>query len=253
MLGAPTGWWRSRPRSPRTSSGGCGGPSRSSRTASTRRSRSATARPCSTPARHSLVHTGRLNVVGRSPQRAVRRAARVPAPAPRRGRRLEVVFAGPIAPDQERLLADPAPARARALGRQPRAPGGARPPAPRGHAARPRRGQRRRPARSVATGKLFEYLGRGRPVLVLGEDSEAARIVAGADAGAAARGELRGGHRRDAGAPRGRRDRERDAGRRAVRVARARRALRASSWTPCWPSPRARSAAAAAGPCARAA
>ncbi len=30
---------------------------------------------------------------------------------------------------------------------------------------------------SVATGKLFEYLDAGRPVLVLGEETEAARIV----------------------------------------------------------------------------
>jgi hypothetical protein len=50
-------------------------------------------------------------------------------------------------------------------------------------------GNQVRPARSVATGKLFEYLGARRPVLVLGEDSEAARIVAGASAGAVARGD----------------------------------------------------------------
>jgi glycosyltransferase involved in cell wall biosynthesis len=37
--------------------------------------------------------------------------------------------------------------------------------------------------KSVATGKLFEYLAAGRPVLVLGNGTEAARIAA--DAGAA--------------------------------------------------------------------
>jgi glycosyltransferase involved in cell wall biosynthesis len=37
--------------------------------------------------------------------------------------------------------------------------------------------------RSVATGKLFEYLGAGRPILVLGEETEAARIVTDAGAG----------------------------------------------------------------------
>jgi glycosyltransferase involved in cell wall biosynthesis len=31
--------------------------------------------------------------------------------------------------------------------------------------------------RSVATGKLFEYLASGRPILVLGDETEAARIV----------------------------------------------------------------------------
>ena len=46
-----------------------------------------------------------------------------------------------------------------------------------------------RPARSVATGKLFEYLGAGRPVLVIGAESEAARIVRDAGAGAAVAGD----------------------------------------------------------------
>ena len=40
--------------------------------------------------------------------------------------------------------------------------------------------------RGEATGKLFEYLGAERPILVLGDDSEAARIVLGAGAGVAA-------------------------------------------------------------------
>ena len=40
--------------------------------------------------------------------------------------------------------------------------------------------------RGEATGKLFEYLGAERPVLVLGDDSEAARIVREAGAGLAA-------------------------------------------------------------------
>jgi glycosyltransferase involved in cell wall biosynthesis len=42
--------------------------------------------------------------------------------------------------------------------------------------------------RSVATNKLFEYLAAGRPVLVLGEGSEAARIVQEARAGIVAPG-----------------------------------------------------------------
>ena len=39
--------------------------------------------------------------------------------------------------------------------------------------------------RSVATGKVFEYLAARRPILVLGEETEAARIVAEAGAGIA--------------------------------------------------------------------
>jgi glycosyltransferase involved in cell wall biosynthesis len=42
-------------------------------------------------------------------------------------------------------------------------------------------------ARSVATNKLYEYLAAGRPVLVLGDESEAARIVTEANAGRAVR------------------------------------------------------------------
>ena len=42
------------------------------------------------------------------------------------------------------------------------------------------------PSPSVATGKLFEYLGARRPVLVLGEHTEAARIVASTGAGVSA-------------------------------------------------------------------
>jgi hypothetical protein len=36
---------------------------------------------------------------------------------------------------------------------------------------------------SVATGKLFEYLGASRPIVVLGEETEAARIVAATSSG----------------------------------------------------------------------
>jgi glycosyltransferase involved in cell wall biosynthesis len=43
-----------------------------------------------------------------------------------------------------------------------------------------------RPSTSVATGKLFEYLAAQRPVLVLGEQTEAARIVSRAGVGVAA-------------------------------------------------------------------
>ena len=39
--------------------------------------------------------------------------------------------------------------------------------------------------RSVATGKLFEYLATSRPILVLGSETEAARIVISAHRGTA--------------------------------------------------------------------
>jgi len=88
--------------------------------------------------------------------------------------RMELVFVGPLSAEEEDLLTAPNLAeivrttgaldRARTLGLQRQADtlvvvtGGA---------AR----------RSVATGKLFEYLAADRPILVLGEETEAARIV----------------------------------------------------------------------------
>ena len=96
--------------------------------------------------------------------------------------RLELVFAGPLTSDERRLLEAPDLAgvvrhvgnleRAEALQLQREADGLLL------LTAGTRRGE--------ATGKLFEYLGAERPVLVLGDDSEAARIVRDAGAGLAA-------------------------------------------------------------------
>jgi glycosyltransferase involved in cell wall biosynthesis len=94
--------------------------------------------------------------------------------------RLEVVFAGPVSREESEMLAAPDLAglvrvvgsldRRRALALQRAADtllviteGASR--------------------RSVATGKLFEYLAAGRPILVLGEETEAARIVKETKAG----------------------------------------------------------------------
>jgi glycosyltransferase involved in cell wall biosynthesis len=123
--------------------------------------------------RHSVVHTGRLALAGVSLRpllAAVRELQRDDAVASR----FELVFAGPLSAEEQALLAehDLAPvvrvagplARDEALELQREADtllvitsGAARP--------------------SVATGKLFEYLAARRPILVLGDETEAARIV----------------------------------------------------------------------------
>ena len=90
----------------------------------------------------------------------------------------EIVFAGAVAESERDLLSDPRYSdvvrtvgvleRPRALALQ--------------HAADAlvviAAGSAGHPSPSVATGKLFEYLGARRPVLVLGQQTEAARIVA---------------------------------------------------------------------------
>jgi len=94
---------------------------------------------------------------------------------PEVARRLEVVFAGSLTEEERALLAAPdldGTVRVAGWVERPRA----------------LRLQRAADAlllmtegstrRSVATGKLYEYLLAGRPVLVLGEETEAARIVA---------------------------------------------------------------------------
>jgi glycosyltransferase involved in cell wall biosynthesis len=140
-------------------------------------------------ARHSLVHTGRLNVVGRSPGAFFEGLREFLRRRPDGGRSLEVVLAGPVSEEQAALLADGRlDGVVRSLGSLERGVA----------LALQRRadsllvlaeGNDVRPARSIATGKLFEYLGAGRPILVLGAESEAARIVTDAGAGMVARGD----------------------------------------------------------------
>ena len=132
------------------------------------------------PARHSLVHTGRMAAGGSRPDALLDALRVLRHEAPAVADRLEVVFAGPLTADEGALLGDPLLAgvvkvvgaldRSRALSLQRAADsllvlteGESRP--------------------SVATGKLFEYLAAGKPVLVLGETTEAARIVTEAGAG----------------------------------------------------------------------
>jgi glycosyltransferase involved in cell wall biosynthesis len=129
------------------------------------------------PGRHSLVHTGRMAVSGRSPAPVLEAVARL---RPELAAKLDVALAGPLTEDERELISQAEPdgvvrwvgslGRQQTLALQRRADTllvlaqGASGP-------------------SVATGKLFEYLGAGRPILVLGEGTAAAEIVRSAGAG----------------------------------------------------------------------
>jgi glycosyltransferase involved in cell wall biosynthesis len=127
------------------------------------------------PSRHSLVHTGRLSLSGISIRPLLDALRIVRAEAPEVAARLDVVFAGSLTDEERSLLA------ASDLDGTVRFVG---------WLDRPRALALQRAAdtllvvtegvgrRSVATGKLFEYLAAGRPILVLGDGTEAARIVA---------------------------------------------------------------------------
>jgi glycosyltransferase involved in cell wall biosynthesis len=123
------------------------------------------------PARHSLVHTGRMGSAGATPEPLLG-ALRLLRPD--EAARLEIVFAGPLSEREQELFSAPDLAgvvqtvgsldRTRTLRLQRAADsllvvteGASR--------------------RSVATGKLFEYLAAKKPILVLGDETEAARIV----------------------------------------------------------------------------
>jgi glycosyltransferase involved in cell wall biosynthesis len=126
------------------------------------------------PGRHSIVHTGRANVSGRSLHPLLDGVAELLRRTPAAAERLEVVLAGPTTGEERELLNDDRLAgTVRSVGTL----------------GRPRALALQRSAdslvvladgassRSVATNKLFEYLAAGRPVLVLGDGTEAARIV----------------------------------------------------------------------------
>jgi glycosyltransferase involved in cell wall biosynthesis len=127
------------------------------------------------PDRHSLVYTGRISAGRSTPRPLLDGFRELRRTSPQAAERLELVFAGPLTADETELLAAPDLAesvkvlgsveREAVLGLQRQA----------GSLLVITEGARRR---SVATGKLFEYLAAGRPILVLGEETEAARIVA---------------------------------------------------------------------------
>jgi glycosyltransferase involved in cell wall biosynthesis len=132
------------------------------------------------PARHSIVHTGRMAFAGRSPEPLLAGLAELRSRRPDLAGRLELVFAGPLSPGEQQQIEDAAAegGSVRAVGTLDR---------------RAVLGLQRsadtlllltgRNRRSEATAKLFEYLAAGRPILVLGQTSAAARIVEETDSG----------------------------------------------------------------------
>ena len=133
-------------------------------------------------ATRSCTPAGR-GVSGRSPRAFVDGLVELRRRWPDVAGRLDVVFAGPVTAEEQTLLADP---RLEGMARTV------------GMLERPRALGLQRAAdsllvfaegassRSVATTKLFEYLAAGKPVLVLGADTEAARIVDEVGAGISA-------------------------------------------------------------------
>jgi len=126
------------------------------------------------PGRHSMVYTGRAAVSGRSPRRLLDGILQLKKRWPDVAERLEVVFAGPTTMEERELLAD---ARLDGLVRSVGALGRRQALALQAAADSLLVLAEGASGRSVATNKLFEYLAAGRPVLVLGAESEAARIV----------------------------------------------------------------------------
>jgi glycosyltransferase involved in cell wall biosynthesis len=132
------------------------------------------------PGRFSLVHTGRLSLSHRSLEPLLDGIRALRLGNEDLASRLEVLFAGSVTDEERRLLNAPDLAetvrfvgwleRSRALALQRAADALLIVTGPVSQ-------------RSVATGKLFEYLGARRPILVLGSDTEAARIVAESGAG----------------------------------------------------------------------
>jgi glycosyltransferase involved in cell wall biosynthesis len=132
--------------------------------------------------RHSLVYTGRISAGRSTPLPLLEGFRELRRKSPNTAERLELVFAGPLtSAETEELEAPDLAGSVKLLG-----------PLDRRSVLSLQRqagsllviteGSSRR---SVATGKLFEYLAAGRPILVLGEETEAARIVAETGAGIA--------------------------------------------------------------------
>jgi glycosyltransferase involved in cell wall biosynthesis len=128
---------------------------------------------------HVLLHSGRMASSQRSPQPVLDALALLRAEDPAVADRLRLELAGPLTPDERASIEDPTVAGSvRSLGNLPREEV-LRRQREAGSLLLLTAGNRR----GEATGKLYEYLSAGRPILVLGDRTEAARIVTDAGAG----------------------------------------------------------------------
>ena len=129
--------------------------------------------------RFTVAYTGTLAYGGASPRPLLDGVRRLRDRDPQAAAKLQLVFAGPLSgTDLQELKAPDLTGVVRVVGALPR-----------GDALALQRAadalalfvDGRRP--SIATGKLYEYLASGRPIVVIGEGSVAARIVADVGAG----------------------------------------------------------------------
>ena len=125
------------------------------------------------PARHSIVHTGRMAFSGLSPRPILEALAILRSRQPDLVSRTELVFAGPLSGDERHQIeAAGKDGSVRAVGTLARQETLRLQSAADTLLVLTGRGRR-----SEATAKLYEYLAASRPILVLGEGSAAARIV----------------------------------------------------------------------------
>jgi glycosyltransferase involved in cell wall biosynthesis len=126
------------------------------------------------PERYSLVHTGRIGFTERSPRPIIDALKRLKKRAPAAAARLELVLAGPLSASERDLInARSLDGAVRSLGTLDRHEMLALQSAADALLliVTPTRMRTQVPA------KLYEYMATGRPVLVLGEESTAARMV----------------------------------------------------------------------------
>lgn len=137
--------------------------------------------------RVSLVYTGRFGTYGRDPRPLVEALGLLASRDAQAAARLELVIAGPLTADEERLLdTDVSPARIVRLGsvERERALALQREADALVLIAHPTRSQ-------LLNIKLFEYLAARRPILALAAGTEAGRIVEEVDAGETVRADDR--------------------------------------------------------------
>ena len=134
------------------------------------------------PARHSIVHTGRMAFSGLSPRPILEALEILRSRQPDLVSRTELVFAGPLSGDERHQIeAAGKDGSVRAVGTLARQETLRLQSAADTLLLLTGRGRR-----SEATAKLYEYLAAGRPILVLGEGSAAARIVSETASGSVA-------------------------------------------------------------------